>query len=302
MFDLWIPITIGAAFFQNLRSALQKHLKSRLSNSGAAYARFFYALPFALIYVWALHRFANLDLPTPHAKFFLYCTLGGVSQILFTVFLLWMFSFRSFAVGTTFSKLEVIMIAVLGTIVLGDTLNVYAVVAIVISAFGVIVLTIEQTKITRSTLLSGLKEKATLIGLACAAWLGASVVFFRGASLSLNHDNIVMAAAYTLGVSLIIQSTLMGVYLILREPGEFSRVVKNWNRGMAVGVVGMLASVGWFTAFTLQNASFVRALGQVELVFTFLSATLIFNEKVSRMEIFGIVLVVAAILLIVLAG
>ncbi len=29
--ELWIPITILAAFSQNLRSALQKHLKSRLS-------------------------------------------------------------------------------------------------------------------------------------------------------------------------------------------------------------------------------------------------------------------------------
>ena len=28
--ELWIPITLVAAFFQNLRSALQKHLKDRL--------------------------------------------------------------------------------------------------------------------------------------------------------------------------------------------------------------------------------------------------------------------------------
>jgi len=34
MLELWIPITIAAAFFQNLRSALQKHLKGRLSTAG----------------------------------------------------------------------------------------------------------------------------------------------------------------------------------------------------------------------------------------------------------------------------
>ena len=54
MFELWIPLTIAAAFFQNLRSALQKHLKSRLSTAGATYVRFFYAWPFAVIYVWGL--------------------------------------------------------------------------------------------------------------------------------------------------------------------------------------------------------------------------------------------------------
>ena len=40
--ELWIPITIGAAFFQNLRSALQKHLKGG-SATGATFSRFAYA-------------------------------------------------------------------------------------------------------------------------------------------------------------------------------------------------------------------------------------------------------------------
>ncbi len=101
--ESWIAITIAAAFFQNLRSVLQKHLKGRLSTVGAAYVRFFYALPFALRYVYALHAWGGLPLPRPNAMFFLYCVLGSVAQIMFTVLLLWMFSFRNFAVGTTFS-------------------------------------------------------------------------------------------------------------------------------------------------------------------------------------------------------
>ena len=36
---------------QNLRSALQKHLKSRLSTSGATAVRFFFAFPFAALYL-----------------------------------------------------------------------------------------------------------------------------------------------------------------------------------------------------------------------------------------------------------
>jgi hypothetical protein len=38
--ELWIPIAIGAAFWQNLHSALQKHLKARLSTTGASFSRF----------------------------------------------------------------------------------------------------------------------------------------------------------------------------------------------------------------------------------------------------------------------
>ncbi|NRB31449.1 MAG: hypothetical protein HRU27_12730, partial [Rhizobiaceae bacterium] len=110
---MWVPITIAAAFLQNLRSALQKSIKGRLSNTGAAYVRFFYAWPFALLYTWALTGPGGYALPQANVTFLIYCALGGLAQILFTVVLMWMFSFRSFAVGTTFSKLEVVLIAIL---------------------------------------------------------------------------------------------------------------------------------------------------------------------------------------------
>ena len=148
MLEIWIPITIAAAFFQNLRSALQKYLKGKLSNAGAAYARFFYAWPFALLYLWGLNAIGGYPLPEPNLTFLMYCVLGGISQILFTVILLWMFSFRNFAVGTTFSKLELVMIAALGAIILGDGLSLTAIVAVALSALGVVILSAGQSAIT----------------------------------------------------------------------------------------------------------------------------------------------------------
>ena len=106
MFELWVPLTIIAAFFQNLRSALQKNLKSRLSNSGATYVRFFYAWPFATIYVLILHSYGGFGIPDISPTFLLYCFFGGLSQIFFTFLLVWLFSFRNFAAGTIFSKTE----------------------------------------------------------------------------------------------------------------------------------------------------------------------------------------------------
>ena len=85
---LWIPITIAAAFLQNLRSALQKAIKGRLSNTGAAYVRFFYAWPFAVIYTWSLTGLGGYVLPSSNPTFLIYCALGGLAQILFTVVLL----------------------------------------------------------------------------------------------------------------------------------------------------------------------------------------------------------------------
>lgn len=302
MFEAWIPITIAAAFFQNLRSALQKHLKGQLSTVGAGYSRFLYALPVAALYLWILNAFSGIPLPEFHTRFLVYCVLGGMCQIMFTVFLLWMFSFQSFAVGTTFSKLEVIMVAVLGAVILRDVLSLTAIIAIFVSALGVLALSLGQQKLSLNSLFSGLFRKPTLVGLVCAAWLGGSVVFFRGASLSLGHESFVMAAAFTLFISLLIQNLMMGGYLLLREPGEIQRVFANWRWAGAAGFTGALASICWFTAFTVQNASYVRALGQIELVFTFFATTIFFHEKVTPAELIGIILVCAGILILLLLG
>ena len=300
MFALWIPITIAAAFLQNLRSALQKSLKGRLSTTGAAYVRFFYAWPFAVIYLVGLQVGTGDPIPAPNTKFFIYCALGGLAQILFTVVLLWMFSFRSFAVGTTFSKLEVILIAILGALLLGDSVGPIAIVAIIIGAVGTVLLAMTEAKVSWSALLRGIGEKVTLVGLLCAALLGASVVFFRGAALALDGPDFVIAAAFALAIALIFQTLMMGAWFLLFDRVELTKVIKHWRHALPVGFVGMACSVCWFTAFTLQNAAYVRALGQIELLFTFLASVFVFKEKIVRSEIIGILLIVCAILLILL--
>ena len=76
MIELWIPITILAAFSQNLRSALQKHLKSRLSTAGATYVRFFYAVPFAFLYLFILNQLLSLS-----TDLFFWCYGAEVFQL-----------------------------------------------------------------------------------------------------------------------------------------------------------------------------------------------------------------------------
>jgi drug/metabolite transporter (DMT)-like permease len=220
---------------------------------------------------------------------------------MFTVFLLWLFSFHNFAVGTTFSKLETVMVAIFGLLLLGDRLTPAVVLAIALSAFGLVVLSAGQFGIGIVGMLRGLWRLPTLIGLTCAAWLGMSVVLFRAASLSLGPENFLVSASFTLLMVLVLQTLVMGVIIAVREPAQFSRLLAHWRPAALVGLSGGIASVGWFSAFTLQNATYVRALGQIELLFTFVVTLVVFREKVSRLETAGIVLITAAIILILLA-
>jgi drug/metabolite transporter (DMT)-like permease len=247
-----------------------------------------------------IHVVGGAPFPTPNATFVVYVALGGLSQILFTFLLLWLFSFRNFAAGTTFSKTEVVQIAILGFLVLGDTLTWASGAAIALAALGVVVLSAAQTNVSMATLVTSLGEKSTLIGLASGAFLGASVVFFRGAALSLGYDGFVMAAAYTLATAVVFQTVVMGLYLVWKESTTLKAVIVEWRWALAVGIAGVLASIGWFTAFTLENASYVRAVGQIELIFTFVASIFFFHEKTNRKEVLGILLVAAGIILLIL--
>jgi drug/metabolite transporter (DMT)-like permease len=255
MIALWIPATITAAFLQNLRSAMQKSLKGRLSTAGAAYARFVYAWPFALLYLAALLIGGEgAELPETSRAFWIYCAVGGLAQILFTVVLLWMFSFQSFAVGTTFSKLEVVLIAVLGAALLGDTVGPLGIVAIMLGALGAVVLSMTEGQLSLRAMVRGLGRRVTLIGLLCAALLGMSSVSYRGAALSLDGESVFVSAAFALVVALIMQTVMMGAWFLVFDRAELVCVAREWRRAAPVGLVGMACLVCWFTAFAVQNA------------------------------------------------
>jgi drug/metabolite transporter (DMT)-like permease len=298
--ELWIPITLGAAFFQNLRSALQKHLKARLSTSGAAFSRFCYAFPFALAYLATLVGPLGLELPRPNAIFGLYCVLGGTAQILATALLVHLFSYRNFAVGTTYSKTETVQTALFGIVILGDPLSAAAAVAIGVSLCGVLAISVAKSQMTARSLVLGWTEPPALIGIASGGFFGISAVSYRAASLSLGGEGFLAQAGYTLACVTVLQTLGMGLYIRLREPGQLSAVLRAWPVAALVGLCGMIASACWFTAMTIQNAAYVRALGQVELLFTFVASTVFFRERTNAVEFAGIALVVAGILVLLL--
>jgi drug/metabolite transporter (DMT)-like permease len=111
-----------------------------------------------------------------------------------------------------------------------------------------------------------------------------------------------MQAAVTLLFTIFLQTVLMLVWMMVREPEELGRIASAWKPSLFVGVVGSTASFGWFMAMTLQQAAIVKALAQIELIFTFASSVFFFKEHINRTEIAGCALIVAGILLLLLLG
>jgi drug/metabolite transporter (DMT)-like permease len=297
---LWIPITIFAAFMQNARTVVQKHLRGRLSTNGANYTRFVFGMPVAVGYVALLALAGGEALPAPGMRFFAWVTWGGIAQILATSLLIEAMSRRNFAAGVAWSKTEAVQAAVFETLVLGAALTAGGVAAIAIATLGVMLISARKSERPVAQLLTGWTDPAALIGLASGALFGISAVGFRAASLSLGHESFLMSAGYTLAWAQGLQTLMLGAWLAWREPGELGRVRANWRVASLSGITGTLGSLGWFTAMTLQLVAYVRTLGLVELVFTFLAARLFFGERSGRAELGGTALLVVGIAVLLL--
>jgi len=185
-------------------------------------------------------------------------------------------------------------------VILGDTLTTGAVVGIMVSLVGVMAISQARQETGMKGLLTSLTQKTALIGIASGAAFGISAVAYRASSLALGGEGFLMQAAFTLACVTAVQAVIMGVYLRAREPGEITRVLRNWKIAGLVGLSGMLGSACWFTAMTIQNVAYVRALGQIELVFTFAASYFFFKEKTNRMEFLGILAIIAGIIVLLL--
>lgn len=294
-------ISIVAAFLQNLRFMLQKHLKSSgFSTGGATFSRFVFAAPLAVCFVVFLVASGWQELPGSNLKFAGFAMIGGVAQILATMFVVALFAERNFTVGITLKKTETMQTAVISLVILGDAVSAWGVIAIVIGLAGVVLLSDPPKTDKVLNWQQRLFNKASGYGLAAGALFGVSATFYRGATLALDGGDFLIRAALTLAFVTTFQFIIMAVWLRWREAGQISAVLSSWRVTGLVGLTGVLGSLGWFMAFALQNAAYVKALGQIELVFTFLASWLVFKERSSGREITGIVLVVASILVLVL--
>jgi drug/metabolite transporter (DMT)-like permease len=298
---LWITVTIFAAFMQNLRFLLQRHLRvTSLSTMGATWARFAFAAPLAAlalgVWMWA----SGQALPRPVPAFWGYAVIGALAQMLATACVVALFGRRNFAVGVTLKKTEVILTALIGLVILGEAVSGPVLFAIAVGFGGVVLLSDPPKGEVALPWSARLFNAASGYGLLSGLLFGVSAVCYRGATLSLIGGDELLRAAAALVVATGVQSLTLGVWLALREPGEIGRVLASWRVSGLMGLTSMLGSLGWFTAFALQTAAYVKALGQIELVFTFLFSVFWLRERSSVKEIMGIALIIASLLLIFL--
>lgn len=300
--ETWILITIGAAFVQNIRSGLQKHLRGKMGTAGATFVRFGFGVPFAFLFL-ALALFGtNAQIPALNGNFAFWIVLAAIAQILAQVLLIALFTQRNFAVGSAYIRVEPILAAGFGIAILAETPSLPVVVAVLISVVGVLLITMARTNVGIWSLATALSKREAQLGLGSAAIFGFAAVAYRAASLSLGGPNYLVQGGVTLCVAIVLQTFLVAGWIYLRDRADFANIAATWKTGLAVGFVGALASFGWFTAMTLEQAAAVKAVAQIEMLFAFATTYFVFKEHMNIREVVGCLLIVAGVVVLMLSS
>jgi drug/metabolite transporter (DMT)-like permease len=297
---LWIPIAVTAALFQCWRTATQQKLRHVLSVNGAGFVRFLYGAPVALAFLlMALHA-SGASLPSARPAMLAYAAAGGLCQILATNLLIMAFGFRNFAVGTAYSKTETAQSGIIALLVLGEALRPLAWVGIAVGGAGVLTLSLCGGSMRPRELAAATIQPAALCGLAAGFFFALTTVFIKLASQA-TAGSVLVRALFVLFVTTLLQTLMQGSFLAWRHPTELRKALTTWRSSSWVGVLSAAGSACWFTGFTMTDVALVRAVGQVEVLFTLLFSRFYLHERLRRHEIAGLLLVVLGVLLIVIS-
>lgn len=300
---VWIPLSIFAALMQSVRTAAQKTLNQSLSNMGTTYVRSLFGMPILLAFLATAMAYSGHGVPDFTPLYLAHTAAAALTQVLATALLIYMFKLKNFAVGTMLTKTDLILTALIGTALFSEQINRTGWIALVVVVCGVVLMLMGKLgsiafRSGGETVSSLLLGRPTQVALLCALMFSLSYLFLREATLELGtQHHFLWRAGWTVVLATGLQTICLGLWLAAKEPRVFRQMWAARRIATFIGLTSGLGSIGWYSAFALQNASYVRAVGQIEAVFTLTISWLYFREKITALELIGIAVTVGGVLM-----
>ncbi|MFC3902634.1 Uncharacterized membrane protein [Acinetobacter marinus] len=292
----WIAFTIMAAFMQAWRNAFQKQLSHYVDVYGVTLARFIFAWPFAISYLVLLyhHYAAQVDVVHFTPRFWIYIVIAGLSQILATALMVMLFKQKNYAIGVGLAKSEAVLAAIIGVLFLQEYLDGFGWLGVLIGGVAVFLLSkgAGQLKLSWKTL---------IIGVGSGLCFAITSLLVREASLELGNLPFLIRAAWVLCLVISFQASIMLMTLGIFQAETLTRMWQHKGLTLRVSICSFLASLGWFSAMSMQSVAIVKTLGQIEILFSLLISAFFFREKLARSDHLGLILVVVAAILVIWA-
>jgi drug/metabolite transporter (DMT)-like permease len=294
---IWLIATLCAAVFNSWRTAVQQSVRAQLSVNGAGLVRYFYGLPVAAALLGGYCLYRGEPLPHFDAGLIGWALAAGLAQILGTNLLLLAFSYHNYVAGTAYSKTEAIQGAILSFVLLHERLSWITWLGIAVGVIGVLYLAGSGKRLRPADVV----KPAALCGLGAGLGYTMTSIFVKLATREVHTPDLILAALFVLVAAQAGQVLMQGAYVLLREGGEMTRVLRSWRTSSLVGLLASLGSAGWFTGFALAPVALVRTVGQVEVFFTLGFGHLYLREAVKRHEVIALFCVALGVVL-ALAG
>jgi len=296
MLESWVFWSLLAATMQSVRTAGQKYLIADISPLGATLVRYLFGLPFIVMYLGWLLVDRGTSIPAPNILFITYGIIAGFLQIIATILLIRLFALRNFVVGSCYIRTEILITAVIGLTLFGELVSGLGWIAMFACVVGLVLITV-----SKSGRLSDLWSLSSLYGLCAGLAFSLTSLLIRQASLSFGLDDAMFTAALTLAYMILVQTVMSFAMLLVQNAAEIRVIFSKWRPSLFVGATSVVGSAGWFTAFTLERAAYVKTLGQVEFVLTLAISILYFKERPKKMELLGMAVLISGVILLLLA-
>ena len=287
---MWILFTLLAAFMQAWRNAFQSQLSKEVKVAGVTLARFIWAGPIAAVYLGGLYLWQDVGLPVFTGEFIGFVLGASFMQILATGLMVVLFKQQNFAVGAGLAKSEAVVAAILGTFFFGTHLSPLGWAGVLLGGVAVFLMSAKQG-------LRSISLPTALIGLASGTAFALTSLWVREASLRLNLG-FPHSAAWGLLFVIGIQTCVLVGYLWFKDPSTLQALFARPKLTLLTSTTSCIGSIGWFTAMSLQAVPYVKTLGQVEIFFMMLVATFWLKDKVKIKDMFGLVLIAIAAIMV----
>ncbi len=272
--------------------AVQQRIRAEMSVNAAALSRFFFGWPIACMmlagYMLVTGRAA---LPDLGGSFWLFAWLAGFAQMLATNLIIMSFGFRNLVSGTAYMKTETLIVALLGWLILGETLAPLAWLGIGIAFMGILFVSVEGGARGLLQWLRGLKKPAALTGLSAGFLFALTAIFIKQSANAIVDVERTYAGLTVLTAVLGFQALMQGAYVIIREPDQFRAMLVRWRVTAQVGLLAATASAGWFIAYAHGPVALVGILGQTQILYTLGFGRFYLKEPLGQNEVTGIILV-----------
>jgi drug/metabolite transporter (DMT)-like permease len=288
----WALFTVAAAAAQTARNAMQRGLTAKVGVAAASWARFIFALPFALAFLAVVLSFEAGSVSVRDG-FAAWLLIGSLAQMTGTATMLLAMRDRSFVTVTAYLKTEPIQVAAFSFAFLAEPLTPLRSAAVALGTAAVMLMSWPpaSTKAARDLRGAGW-------GVAAGAAFAMAAVGYRGAVTHLKGVSFLSAASLALAATLTIQTLLSLAWLVAVNRASLRALFVVWREAVPAGFAGAVASQCWFLALALQAAPAVRTLALVEVVFAQLVSWHLLREKISRREIAGMALLAVALIVI----